>query len=86
MKLTVTVNWSKVDWTKLTFEQRMELRRQRRASPEHQARLQAIKSRQRHREIWAAIRESEAREAEDKRLRTSPGSATLKSRPFAAGF
>jgi hypothetical protein len=50
---------SLVDWTKLTFEQRMELRAQRRQTPEYLERIAAIKRRRRFREIWQAIRESE---------------------------
>ena len=49
-----------VDWTRLSFEERMTLRAQRRATPEYQADLQrrreAIARRRRHREIWKAIR------------------------------
>jgi hypothetical protein len=49
-----------VDWTKLTFEERMKLRAERRASPEYQRELQmrreAIERRRRHREIRRAIR------------------------------
>jgi hypothetical protein len=49
-----------VDWTKLSFEERMKLRAERRASPEYkhelQMRLEAIERRRRHHEIWRAIR------------------------------
>jgi hypothetical protein len=47
------------DWTKLSFEERMERRRIRRESPEYKERVDAIKRRRRHQEIWRAIREHE---------------------------
>ena len=68
------------DWTKLTYEERMALRAQRRATPEYKARIEALERRHRHREIWAAIHASEAAEARDRELRRTPASAAFAKR------
>jgi hypothetical protein len=48
------------DWAALTYEERMARREVRRASPEYQARVKALRGRIRHREIWRAIRAADA--------------------------
>ena len=71
-----TARATAIDWSKLTFEERMELRAQRRQTPEYlqerAERIEAIERRRRHREIWAAIHASKAAEAQARQLRVSP--------------
>jgi hypothetical protein len=47
---------SDASWWHGTYEERMERRALRRASPEFKERIEAIARRRRHREIWSVIK------------------------------